>query len=304
MVLRKVLQIITLLLAFVTYTNAQAPWRAKLFVHFLDSNNQMVTDTVWFGCDSLGDIGYQAGLDVIDTSMQRNKVYSSDNLVKSQFNTDCANLKTNIQAFVPRSSTFLFYALGNPVSISWDTSDFRYIYDSVQRISIIQLIGLTGYLRFMDAVYFQLGGDGYTLGPGGKIVYTGFRLNPMRSTEILKESNLSQNCSSVKEGFAFLLEIYYGWWVGDKKVNSNTPFAHYPVPVKDMLHVETGIANTVFKIICTDYIGRTQDTQTANTDHSGNLSIDYSKLPSGNYILYINEESQQVINKPLKISKR
>ena len=119
----------TLLLLFGLFfslnVQAQKPWRAKLFVHFLDSNNQIVTDTVWFGADSLGDAGYQPGLDVIDTNLQWNKVYSSDELIKVQCNTDCANLKVNIEKFT-KNITLDFFCLGNPVSISWDTLDFFY----------------------------------------------------------------------------------------------------------------------------------------------------------------------------------
>ena len=80
------LKILLCLMLLSSVCSAQPPWRAKLFVHFLDSNNQIVTDTVWFGCDSLGAEGFQSGLDVIDTSLQWNKVYSADELIKTKFN--------------------------------------------------------------------------------------------------------------------------------------------------------------------------------------------------------------------------
>jgi len=79
------IKILLCLMLLSSVCSAQAPWRAKLFFHFLDSNNTIVTDTVWFGCDSLGDIGFQQGLDVFDTIVKPNKVLGFDSLVQIQY---------------------------------------------------------------------------------------------------------------------------------------------------------------------------------------------------------------------------
>lgn len=118
-----------LLLTFVLFAAnsfAQKPWRAKLFIHFLDSNNKAVTDTIWFGLDSLGDEGYQEGLDVFDTDDEVNTILSHDSLVQNQFNTYCGNLKYNIKKMNYGVTTFDFYALGRIMSMSWDSLDFLY----------------------------------------------------------------------------------------------------------------------------------------------------------------------------------
>ncbi len=97
---------IILTLCIVQTAAAQPPWRARLYVHFKDSNNTILSDTVYFGLDSLGGDRLQVGLDVIDTNVLQNKVYSSDALIKQQFNTDCANLKTNILSLIPLIKQF------------------------------------------------------------------------------------------------------------------------------------------------------------------------------------------------------
>ena len=52
----------TLLFTITNSTQAQTPWRAKIIGHFWDHDSQAVfLDTLWFGCDSLGDEGYQQG---------------------------------------------------------------------------------------------------------------------------------------------------------------------------------------------------------------------------------------------------
>jgi hypothetical protein len=138
---------------------AQPPWRAKLFVNFIDSNNQTVTDTVWFGFDSLGAEGYQPGLDVIDTNLQWNRVYGSDDLIMNQFNTSCPNLRTNIVSHSLGYTWFKFFALGNIKSIGWDSSDFNYIVDSGFRMTYVYINSLNGYIGFYDATKMSIRGE-------------------------------------------------------------------------------------------------------------------------------------------------
>ncbi len=114
---------------FSSVCSAQAPWRARLFVHYSeDPTGKVITDTVWFGCDSLGAEGYQVGLDVIDTVYDQNKTFFSDPLAQSQLGLPSHyNLKTNIKAFNKNgTTTFKLKANGWVFAVSWDTTEFIY----------------------------------------------------------------------------------------------------------------------------------------------------------------------------------
>ncbi|MFN3446103.1 MAG: hypothetical protein ACK44D_10200, partial [Bacteroidia bacterium] len=118
-----------LFIVFSAICNAQAPWKAKLFVHYYeDPTGKTITDTIWFGCDSLGADGYQAGLDVVDTIFDQNKTLFSDPLAQSQLGLPSQyNLKTNIKAFNQNGTvSYKLMANGWVFALSWDTTDFIY----------------------------------------------------------------------------------------------------------------------------------------------------------------------------------
>lgn len=242
----KKLLITTLIFVLFQTIHAQQPWRAKLFVHFLDSNNQIVTDTVWFGCDSLGAEGYQPGLDVIDTNLKWNKVYSADELIKVQYNTDCANLKTDIRKFdTINGMKFNFYCTGNPVSMSWDTSDFIYQIDSTYRIHGAILKSINGYLFGIDATSYIIGGDSYKK-VNGEFIYLGFGFSSIDSISVYPESQLSE--CHIKYGFNFNLEIGTGWAKLTGLIERLTESSNiYPNPFSDKIYIETKIINAVSK---------------------------------------------------------
>ena len=116
-----------LLILCTTIAQAQVPWRAKLFVHF-STSNEFVTDTIWFGCDSLGAEGYQEGLDQLDTILNENKVFFEDEIVRNQLGLNTSyNLNNSIKAFKKNGEvTFRIQAFGQVEAISWDTNDFIY----------------------------------------------------------------------------------------------------------------------------------------------------------------------------------
>jgi len=123
MIMRKVLLTLSLLFTFAASINAQPPWRAKFIVYFLDSANKLISDTVWFGCDSQCSIGYQNGFDVYkDSPLVYNSVYSIDpHLGKDK------PLKINIVGFKINEPTILsFECFGNPIAVKWDTTEFTY----------------------------------------------------------------------------------------------------------------------------------------------------------------------------------
>lgn len=123
------LKILLCLMLLSSVCSAQPPWRARLFVHYSeDPTGKVITDTVWFGCDSLGAEGYQVGLDVVDTIYDQNKTFFSDPLAQSQLGLPSHyNLKTNIKAFNKNGTTsFKLKANGWVFAVSWDTTEFIY----------------------------------------------------------------------------------------------------------------------------------------------------------------------------------
>jgi hypothetical protein len=279
-------------------TFAQAPWRAKVFVHFKDSNNKIVTDTVWFGCDSLGDVGYQPGLDVIDTNLQWNHVYSVDNIIKTQYNTDCANLKRNIIGFKKKQSSFRFYAIGNPVSMSWDTMDFRY-FDSTYRLSNIDISAINGYVHALDGKGWGIGGDLYKKF-GNNYSYQGFWCNTIDSIKVLPEA-LITGCNYTSNGFVFDVKIYSGWWdfTGLKEIFITNFLNVYPNPFFDKLFLEKNTAEPI-EITIISSEGKIEHTQNIT---SNKTEIDTEKLKPGIYFIYISNNNTNQNYKPLKLIK-
>jgi hypothetical protein len=281
-------------------SSAQAPWRAKLFVHFLDSNNQIVTDTVWFGCDSLGAEGYQEGLDVIDTNLQWNKVYSADDLIKAQYNTDCVNLKTNIREFNTdrfKGITFLFYCIGNPISMSWDTSNFIYQIDSTYRFSSARINSKNGYVYAIDAKEYLICADRYTR-INNEYFYDGFEFES-DSIRIIPES-LIPECK-INSAFSLEVKLLMGWhqFTGIDKYYLTNQLITYPNPFNDKLFIESNINQQKYNysIISLQGIEQLQ-----GTIHADKQEIDTNQLAPGIYFMQLYEDNT-LISKTYKIIK-
>ncbi len=278
---------------------AQTPWRAKLFIHFRDSATyRIVTDTIRFGADQQGNIGFQSGLDILDTSIKANHVYSADDMVKSQFNTDCANLKCNIHGFVLKESSFQFYCAGDPVSMSWDTMDFKY-FDSVYRISSINIVPKNGYVNHIDQSFFQVGGDSY-IKKGNNYIYQGFWCNSQDSINILPESQINE-CNSREISFSFSLDIYMGWYsfdgIPDLMVTKDIQC--YPNPASDILYLsQSGLE--VRNIRITNISG---ETVVLHSIDKGNQQIGIHHLKAGIYFIHLYGADDILISKPLKLIK-
>ena len=294
---------LTLLLLFGLFfslnVQAQKPWRAKLFVHFLDSNNQIVTDTVWFGADSLGDVGYQLGLDVIDTNVQWNKVYSSDELIKVQYNTDCANLKTNIIKFEKGNKSFKFFASGYPIALSWDSIDFKYN-DSIFKITYLELTSFNGYIFGTDRQVFRIIGDSYRI-VNGDYVYVGSFVSQIDSIRIIKEMSLISDCRTKNEFFEFSINLIMGprFGVGIAEINANKEFIVYPNPFNNSLTLKSNLLNKLTKLRIYNSAGRLVIDSYIN---GSDMTIETTALPPGVY--YINfSDDVSTRSKPLKLIK-
>ncbi|MCG9879784.1 MAG: T9SS type A sorting domain-containing protein [Bacteroidia bacterium] len=288
-----------LLLVITLFSNAQAPWRAKLFVHFLDSNNQIVTDTVWFGCDSLGAEGFQPGLDVIDTNLQWNKVYSADEIIKSQFNTDCANMKTNIIGFKKKESSFKFYAIGNPISISWDTLDFMY-FDTIYRLSYTEIRTANGYINNIDQRYYNVTEDNYKI-IGGQYIFNGFWVNPNDSVKLLPES-LHGACVFSNYAFEFNINLIMGprFINGIYELVQQGVLNVYPNPFSNKLMVyQIGTAD-FSEIILYDMHGKELFKKPLENDVT---LFDTANLPAGIYYMTFMQNNNSKLYKPFKLIK-
>jgi hypothetical protein len=224
--MKKVLHILTLLLAFATITSAQAPWRAKLYFHFTDSNNTRYTDTLWFGFDQAGDISYQPELDELDTAIRYNRAYINNSLVRSQYNTFCGNMKKDIREFKDKVTRYEILAFGKLDSISYDRDDFVYLYDSINRISKAVLYFHNFFYWSSYFTYHQICSDVADF-KDGKWLYGGFSLSNFNTIPEVRQFsllNLYCNYPGIKREntYGMSLELYYGWWVGNEKTNRNT----------------------------------------------------------------------------------
>ena len=276
-----------LYLVFVQLVFAQKPWKAKLFIHFLDSNNKAVTDTIWFGLDSLGDEGYQEGLDVFDTVGSVNKILSHDSLVQNQFNTDCGNLKYNIKKMKYGETRFDFYAMGRIISMSWDTTDFLYD-DTLNSIylSYSILTPQNGYIRGIDAENF------YMLSR-----YKNKRYNLRDSVFVINESPLFY-CNRQYRAFGFSLTVAFVKELSNLSVKQTeeTNFLIGPNPLKD--NVNISFKNEAFhnKLnLKVHTISGKLVKETYLSVNDGDANIDLADLDQGIYILSIEDETNRKV---------
>lgn len=280
-----------LLLTFVLLTVnsfAQKPWRAKLFVHFLDSNNKAVTDTIWFGLDKQGDEGYQEGLDVFDTVDTVNKILSHDSLVQNQFNTDCGNLKTNIKKLKYGETRFDFYAMGRIISMSWDTTDFLFD-DSLNNfyLSFAILNPKNGYIGAIDA------DDWYMLSR-----YKNGNYNVPDSVLAFSESPLFY-CNRQFRTLAFSLTVAFVnelWNLSTMQIKE-TNFLISPNPFKG--NVNISFKNEAFhnklNLKVHTITGKfLKETYLSVKD--GDANIDLADLEEGIYILSIEDEVNRKVS--------
>jgi hypothetical protein len=290
--------LITYCLMLPSLLQAQPPWRAKLFMHFLDSNNQIATDTVWFGCDSLGAEGYQPGLDSVVTNLQWNKVYSTDDLVKAQFGTDCANLKRNIIGFKKQKSSFRFYAFGKPISMSWDTMDFRY-FDPSYWLSYVEIKPANGYINNIDQQYYEVAGDNYFI-INGQYIFRGFWVHPVDSIRLFPES-LHSGCSFSNYVFEFYINIIMGprFVIGVDELLREGKLSIYPNPFIDKLFIRQNKGIEFSEISLYDMQGGQVLKSNINVDIT---IFDTDRLPAGIYYMTFKENNIEIY-KPIKLIK-
>jgi len=276
------------LIVITNVCKAQAPWRAKLFVHFLDSNNQIVTDTVWFGCDSLGDIGYQENLDVIDTLAKTNKAFGFDSVVQIQFNTNCINVKYDIQAFKKGLFKFDIYTFGTVTSISWDTSDFIYN-DSLYKIRGVRLWSSNSYLAAIDIDQYILYNENRN---DNKFSFDSISIFNYNPTIHACNFNLTVTHLAVQIVMGFGL-------VGFKESPKSDVINIFPIPVNDLLNLEFETPFTG-NLILRNQIGQILKFITLNNNQL--IKINLSEYDNGLYYLsYQNNNNQLFYTKKIII---
>ena len=153
----KIIYFILFLCPFIV--KAQFPdWNAK----FVITNPDGLTDTVFIGCNSVVDIGYQNDFDLLDTDLPTPVgIRSYDIEVEDQLELGkCVNLKKDTRGFVNEGIVEFTLILSSDeypdadnLTISWDTSDFNYN-ESGLRITYAFLQSELGYINGIDGMEF------------------------------------------------------------------------------------------------------------------------------------------------------
>lgn len=271
---------LSLMLVYSFVSNAQQPWRAKLFVHFLESNNQIITDTVWFGCDSLGNIGYQEGLDVFDTTYAPNRVLGFDSLVQIQRHTDCVNLKQNVKSFNIGLVEFNFYAIGNVIGVSWDTADFKYD-DPVYKLRGAWISSKNAYLKDIDAYEYVFYNE---LRPSDKF--------SKDSIKVVPNGHLANECSFPALVVHFNLEVALGYKnIGiAEALKSGIEYTSFPIPTHDFLNINFR-STSEHTVQITNKLGKV--VLILNLPERENV-INMESLPGGVYYMTLTDEEHKI----------
>ncbi len=264
--------------------SAQPPWRARLFVHYSeDPTGKVITDTVWFGCDSLGAEGYQVGLDVVDTIYDQNKTFFSDPLAQSQLGLPSHyNLKTNIKAFNKNGTTsFKLKANGWVFAVSWDTTEFIYEQPDFKLFSAV-LKCYDCYLGLWERELYGIFGR-YTDGTptfGGRDSIDILQGNGMELEIVLRFKDTST--------------------VGLKSFVSAKPIGYIlnenPVAKEIIISFENHFTGEIYLL---NNLGQVLQTIKIQNQTNANFAVDY--LTNGIYYLRISTNEAQ--GKPIKVLK-
>jgi hypothetical protein len=288
--------LITLLAFFTSLSSiiAQNPWTGKLYLHFLDSNNAALTDTIWFGCDSLGGVGYQSGLDKIDTTVTANKAIGSDSQIRTAFNTGCGNVKQNVLGFALNNVVrFPFYSFGKIVGISWDTLDFVFptTVDTTYKFRSIILKSTNAFLFAIDAYDF--------------VLYNYYRSSGFQSDfsfhdsiPVIADGNPVIGCNHPYQMSEFMLEVWMGKFnVRLDELHQKSDWTIYPNPTVNSLFIKSENTDKTIATI-TDVYGNTYINRVLLL--SDVHEIDTKILPAGIYFLTLQTPSKISTHKIIK----
>lgn len=260
--------------------SAQAPWRARLFVHYSDDpTGKTVTDTVWFGCDSLGAEGFQPGLDVLDTVYEQNKTFFSDPLAQTQLGLPWQyNLKTNIKAFNKNGTvSYRLKANGWVFAISWDTTEFLYEQPDF-KLFTINLFCKDCYLSTWER-------EQHTL---------------MSRNADGSHKFFGRDSIEVLQGNGMELEIILNFkdtnTVGGKEINLNYTLMENPINKSVNVNFQESFTG---KAIITNNLGQILHASDIQNQNSHIINVEY--LTSGVYYLLISTPEIQI--KPTKLLK-
>jgi hypothetical protein len=214
------------------YTSyAQIPWNAKIMLHSLNG----YVDTLWIGCDLLGDAGYQAGLDIIDTTyVTKGGIWGYDSAIPVG---NCFNLQKDIKNFVSGFQTFNIQVadttFDQPLIYDYlfiDTND--YIYDDGDfKITSVYLKCENGYIYFIDLTDIYL--------------YVGFEPNYppaflSDSIPLIFEPN-SFDCLPINDfQMTLKLEIGFNYYLGISGYSTDkTEASLFPNPTHGLFTIKT-----------------------------------------------------------------
>ncbi|MEP7127633.1 MAG: T9SS type A sorting domain-containing protein [Chitinophagales bacterium] len=277
---------------FNSYSYSQDHWNAKIMLHSLNG----YVDTLWIGCDADGDQGYQAGLDIIDTTfVSSGGIWGFDPMIPS---SECFNLKKDIKNFVSGFQTFNIQMVDSLPDfgtqydyISIDTNDFKF--DNGQyKITSVFMECVTGYMIAIDLTseYLYVGYDtSYSpifLYDSIKLIFEPGSYDCLPTNDLQMEINI---------------EIGFNYYVGTSIETIHSPkVSLYPNPATSSLFIKSERAFN--KITIYNRIGKiaySVDLISGRKEYG----IDLENLVAGLYVVLLEDGkgSNQIINTKLII---
>lgn len=244
---------LVIILCWSAQTFAQlTPWNAKVMLH---SQNGYI-DTLWIGCDSNGNAGYQSGLDILDTSLiQPGGIWGYDPLIPVG---ECFNLKRNIKNFSTGIQKFDIQVVDSSFSqgsfnfdyISIDTNDFKFN-NGAFKITSVFLQCFNGYIISVDLYSIHLY-VGYDTSYPAQFLYD--------SVSLIFEPDL-YDCLPINDHQMELrLEVGFNYYINTSVEEAkSSQIVLFPNPAKNIFNIKSGFP--LKKLTIFDQLGRIMESK-------------------------------------------
>lgn len=181
--MKKALFILTTIFCFGATAQDLSPWNTSFVV-----SAGGYSDTVWFGCDTGGGVGYQEGLDILDTSTFNKplKIVMYDSIVQKELGTGtCGNLKRNIKSFKETKTRYDNNPIGGYYENSFQTEFNFYVLLDADVIDTTSrgggLYSTLGTITW-DKSEFSFENDSFEITHGMIILNNGWFINTLGQT--------------------------------------------------------------------------------------------------------------------------
>jgi hypothetical protein len=266
--------------------HAQIPWNAKIMLHSLNG----YVDTLRIGCDLAGDAGYQAGLDIIDTTyVTKGGIWGFDSAIPVG---NCFNLKRDIKNFVSGFQTFTIQVADTTFDqqqtydyLSIDTNEFKYDNGDF-KITSVFIESANGYIFGIDKTEEYL--------------YVGFDANYPPTfvydcIPLLFEPN-SFNCLPINDfQMTLKLEIGFNYYLGISNYGAdNSDVYLFPNPTHGLFTIKSN--NQLNKITILNQVGVTVYAEAVIAGNK-DYEIDTKSVAPGIYTVVMENEKGSVVRK-------